>query len=347
MLVKWYRFDVDRLAARGAKLLVSRDGRNQLISGLTPELGARISLAFQVRGHILADELPMGVERLLVREQIIVLTPLGAPPPDLPTTRSWFLKKIFELFHQLGSFSALICSVVISIIIAILFGVRLEGLNVIGLLESAPLEDVGLAILVATLTVMMHEMGHLMASYHYTGVIGQLRFRLIWGVPAVTVDVSSFCLASRLGKFCISIAGCVFQVFVSVVILATCRSTGVRAGAASGLILAAFNLLPLPRYDGYWILVDLFGREFVPQIAKTADRLNICYGLVLLSISLLMLPYPAALIFEALLAAVALFDADCLRAFLLLGVGLVSATSLAVFFKSLLCSLAGRVVSPQ
>jgi Zn-dependent protease len=340
-----YRFEVDQLAAKNGKLLVSRDGRHFLIGGLPEADIALLIAAFERDDPVSLDLLAMEVRRLLLDKQVLIPTDLASFENDKakrqPRTKplSYLLANPLRYIASAASLLILSCA---SLALYLYFKPDLKFMNLAGLVANSSPMDIGIALVTLFLTIAIHEIGHAAAACYYTGTVGKARFRFIWGVPAITVDVTSFCLTGRIGKVAISLAGAIFQIFVSLCILISTSAYGLQAGAELGIFLALFSLLPLPYYDGHWVLVDLLGRKFLPRLVHTRDWLELGYGASLLILFALSMPATITAIVAQFTFSTHLLSLAPARGTVMFCFSIFALVSLTIFGFSLLKSVFGR-----
>ncbi len=339
-----YCFDVDQLAAKNGKLLVSRHGRHFLIGGLPDADIALLVEAFECGDSVALDHLPIDVRQLLLDQKVLVPTEFGSLE-NQQTKRNarakplaYLLANPLRYLASAASLSILSCA---SLALYLTFKPSLKFVNLAGLVENSSPMDIGIALVTLFLTIVIHEIGHAAAACYYTGTVGKAHFRFIWGVPAITVDVTSFCLTGRTGRVAISLAGAIFQIFVSTCILVSTDAYGLQAGAALGVFLALFSLLPLPYYDGHWVLVDLLGRKFLPRLLHTRDWLELGYGASLLILFVLSMPATVTAIFTQFTLSTHLFSLAPARGTVMFCFSIFALVSLTIFGFSLLKSVFG------
>lgn len=340
-----YRFDVDRLTARNGKLLVERNGRHFLIRDIPEATLRRLVSAFAQSEILHRDHLPGNACETLVANGILVtsddaeLVRYRAQRGPRDTALAF---KLANPIRLLGSSAGLLFLVGLSVLLYTWSQPSMRFMTLAAMVEGMDVTDIALTLLTLFATIAIHELGHAAAACYYTGTVGEFHFRFIWGMPAVTVDVTSFCLTGRQGKVAISVAGGVFQVTAAMLLIALCDLDAVHTGAAIGIFLAAVNLLPLPLYDGYWVVIDLLGRRVMPRLARSRDWLEIAYGLVLLSLFLLSTPYVYATIRRQIDASIALLQQAPLRGAVLTIFSLFAIVSFAMFTWSLAKNLFGK-----
>ncbi|MEX2138902.1 MAG: biotin/lipoyl-binding protein [Pirellulales bacterium] len=132
---------------------------------------------------------------------------------------------------------------------------------------------------------IVHEFGHGLVCKRYGGYVREAGVTLILFAPTAYIDVTSaWRFASRWRRIHISAAGMYLEVLISALAAVVWQSTSsdVVRQVAADVILAGtistllFNLNPLMRFDGYYILGDLLelqnlyesGRRYVQYWAK-------------------------------------------------------------------------------
>lgn len=340
-----YRFDVDHLTARNGKLLVRRDGRHFLIGGIPEAAIKRLVAAFTQSEILRLDHLPGNAYETLVTNGILV----ASDDAELARYRAGRVPRTTALAFRLanpirllGSSAGLLFLVSLSVLLYTWSQPSMPFMTLAAMVEGMDAADIALTLLTLFTTIAIHELGHAAAACYYTGTVGEFHFRFIWGMPAVTVDVTSFCLTGRQGKVAISVAGGVFQVTAAMLLIASCDLDAVHTGAAIGIFLAVVNLLPLPLYDGYWVVVDLLGRRVMPRLVRSRDWLDITYGLLLLGLFLLSTPYVYATIRRQIDASIVLLQQAPLRGLVLAAFSLFAIVSFAMFAWSLAKNLFGK-----
>lgn len=123
-------------------------------------------------------------------------------------------------------------------------------------LALSPSQWVLLWVLVGATTVI-HEAGHLLVAAHYGVRARSVGVALFYLQPAGYTDVSDAWLAPRRARVVIALGGLLFQTVPLVAGYWVWRVTGASVGVlycAANIAVAVFNLIPLLRLDGYWVL---------------------------------------------------------------------------------------------
>ena len=133
-----------------------------------------------------------------------------------------------------------------------------------------------LAWLVVLLVVTVHEFAHALTCKHFGGHVHEMGFMLIYFQPAFYCDVSDAWLFARKShRLWVTAAGAYFELFVwsvaTVVWVVVEPGTWVSGVAlivmATSAIKQLFNLNPLIKLDGYYLLSDLLD---VPNLRPRA-----------------------------------------------------------------------------
>ncbi|MFG1708643.1 hypothetical protein ACFLIM_36130 [Nonomuraea sp. M3C6] len=131
-------------------------------------------------------------------------------------------------------------------------------------------------------SMLAHELGHASASMRYGVPARDIGIGLYVIYPVFYSDVTGAWELTRRQRVVIDLAGVFFQFFVGAVYLVIYRLTGweiFSLAAASVFFLGLFTLLPIFKFDGYWLLTDLLGVvNLSRQVRKVAvhvlDRLR-------------------------------------------------------------------------
>jgi putative peptide zinc metalloprotease protein len=131
-------------------------------------------------------------------------------------------------------------------------------------------------ILVAVVVGGLHELAHGIACKHFGGNVHELGFILIYFLPAFYCNVSdAWLLPDKKKRLWVSFAGVFFQAFVWAIAAILWRVAD-QETKLSGLCCIAigttglstlFNLSPLLKLDGYYLLVDQLG---IPNLRRKA-----------------------------------------------------------------------------
>ncbi len=121
-----------------------------------------------------------------------------------------------------------------------------------------------------------HEFGHAYACKHYGVHVPEMGMYLVVGTPCAYIDASAaWSLAKRRQRLVVGLAGMYVESLIALAALFVWAATGpstLNAVAYNVMLLASvvtilFNMNPLMRYDGYYVLSDLLE---VPNLGQRA-----------------------------------------------------------------------------
>lgn len=135
------------------------------------------------------------------------------------------------------------------------------------------------ALFVGTLIVKtVHEAGHALVTAYYGGEVHTVGVMMMLFTPMPYVDATAaWSFRSRWHRALVGMAGMLFEFFVAAIAALVWKNTaqGVVHSVAYNMMWVAsvtslfFNLNPLVRFDGYYILSDVLD---VPNLAQRAQR---------------------------------------------------------------------------
>lgn len=137
-------------------------------------------------------------------------------------------------------------------------------------------QNLGLFYVALILSKLLHELGHAYFCRKFGGEVHTLGLMLLVFTPVPYVDVtSSWSLRSRRQRVLVGAAGMIVELFVAALcafLWARTSPGGVNAVCYNIMFITSvstllFNLNPLLRFDGYYILTDLIG---MPNLAQRA-----------------------------------------------------------------------------
>ena len=184
-------------------------------------------------------------------------------------------------------------------------------------------------------TISLHEFAHAITLKHFGGEVRQMGFLLLYFQPCFYCDVSdAYLFPEKRKKILVTFAGVIFQIFLWS--LATLAWHLLPEGSPLGhlffiasaftLLTVLFNLNPLIKLDGYYILTDWVGipnlrakafgylkaktlalafgaKPRLPAYAAREQRIFLMYGVLGMTYSILFLGYFFLWLFGALTAA--------------------------------------------
>ncbi len=136
--------------------------------------------------------------------------------------------------------------------------------------SSAPITWVSTLIFTLAyilVTLMMHEFAHALTCKHFGREVNAAGFMLYFGMPAFFVDTTDVWMAPRRARILVSWAG-PYANFILAAVASIVYSLwpGLLWKAylfqfvALSVFVGLFNLIPLLKFDGYYILSELFGQ---------------------------------------------------------------------------------------
>lgn len=242
-------------------LLIQLNNADVLISGTAPDSAEFIdrSRAHRRRRRMLYWRSPLSLRFPLF-------------DPDALLTR---LTPFFRLFFSWAGLAVWVLVVGAAVVQIALHWVPLTE----GMLDRVlALENVALIILVFPIVKSLHEFGHMLAVKHWGGEVHEMGIMLLVLMPVPYVDASAAsAFRERRQRIVVSASGMVVELLIAS--LATFVWINVEPGAvravAFNVILVAgvstllFNLNPLLRYDGYYMLMDFIE---IPNLGSRANR---------------------------------------------------------------------------
>jgi putative peptide zinc metalloprotease protein len=110
--------------------------------------------------------------------------------------------------------------------------------------------------------IALHELAHAITCKHFGGQVHRIGLMLLYLQPVVYCDVSdSWRFKERDHKIAVALAGCFVQLLLSSVLYTAWGLLHIQlllVFAVVNLSVAAVNLLPFIKLDGYWVAVHLF-----------------------------------------------------------------------------------------
>jgi putative peptide zinc metalloprotease protein len=115
---------------------------------------------------------------------------------------------------------------------------------------------------------LWHELGHGYACRHYGVSVPNAGILLMLGTPLAFMDATgSWSLSNRWHRQVINLAGMYFELMISIIaafVWVMTEESFIKSVAHFALIISsvttiAFNINPLMKYDGYFVLADLLG----------------------------------------------------------------------------------------
>ena len=118
--------------------------------------------------------------------------------------------------------------------------------------------------LLSLIVLLVHELGHASASHRYKVRPKSIGFGFYIFFPVLYTDVTASWLANRTQRVIIDLGGFYFQIilmlfFIPLGIILDLPKVFISIFVWDNIFIILYNLNPLFRFDGYWILSDLFG----------------------------------------------------------------------------------------
>jgi putative peptide zinc metalloprotease protein len=141
--------------------------------------------------------------------------------------------------------------------------------NIIFLLFSKPFSlisvqknDVFLFAFFSFLILILHELGHISACAKFNTKNKGIGFGFYIISPVFFADISDAWHLSKKKRIIINLAGIYIELLISTLIIffiVITKNTNMLASVYAILFHVLLNLNPFLKYDGYWIISDLFG----------------------------------------------------------------------------------------
>jgi putative peptide zinc metalloprotease protein len=122
------------------------------------------------------------------------------------------------------------------------------------------------------ISMLAHELGHASASTRYGVPARDIGFGLYLVYPVFYNDVTAAWRLTRRQRVVIDLSGVFFQFAVGATYVLIHRLTGLevfRLAATSVFLLGFLVLLPIFKFDGYWLMTDVLG---VPNLSRQVRR---------------------------------------------------------------------------
>jgi putative peptide zinc metalloprotease protein len=193
-----------------------------------------------------------------------IKTKIGFKGADKYITRLYNIGGKF-LFTKISIFGISL----ISLIGIILFAVQLKGihLSIKELLAVNGSYFLGISILYlgASIVTVLHESAHALSCKYFGREVNSMGIMLYYGSIAFFTDVTDTWMLPREKRIIVGAAGVIASLFIGAILSIIAflyPSTLIRALCLKGALLnfseIFFNLIPFLKYDGYYIISDLF-----------------------------------------------------------------------------------------
>ena len=195
----------------------------------------------------------------LLMKLLFLKVPLGSPDRFLSNTYhyvSWMFTRTFFALWLIG-----LC-----------FSIGLIAVQwsefTSDLASALALQNLPVMILVLSLLKLWHELGHGYACRHFDVAVPNSGLLFMVGTPLAFVDASgSWALKNQRDRQIINLAGIYFEMLIAIAAAivwtfsadAQLKSIAHFTLLLSSITTVAFNINPLMKYDGYFVLTDLLG----------------------------------------------------------------------------------------
>ncbi len=186
-----------------------------------------------------------------------------------------FIAGTYRFIKPLYSHYAYVAYIFMVLIAAVLTIADYEELLYQGKKVLGP-QAVLLIYLITIVVTFIHELSHSYACHKYGGKVNDMGLLLLYFLPCFYTDVSSsYMFADRKKRLAVTLAGIVSQIVVWALAVIIWRITEIDTfvNKVAFLIIAlsfvgiSFNLNPLLRLDGYYVLADLWE---IPNLRRKA-----------------------------------------------------------------------------
>lgn len=196
--------------------------------------------------------------RSSIGNRSIWMIPLKAFDPDASVTRwSRRLKFLFNPYAVALSLALMTGGGVLAASQSRVWGA--------GLIEIFQLTSIPLLVVAIMALALVHEFGHALILKHYGGTVHEMGFLLMYFQPAFYCNISdTYLLPGRKPRIHVGLAGLFFQGIATALAIVAWRILEPGTVVANffwvfvavSLAIFLFNLNPLIKLDGYYILVD-------------------------------------------------------------------------------------------
>lgn len=109
------------------------------------------------------------------------------------------------------------------------------------------------------INIFMHEFGHAITCKHYKRNINSAGFKIYYIFPVFYIDTTDICMSSKKSKILVSLLGPLsnFMLFVGMSLGGVITNYYNFELSYFSIMFFSFNLIPLFKLDGYYILNDL------------------------------------------------------------------------------------------
>ena len=188
-----------------------------------------------------------------------IRVPLGSPDQFLKSTYhcvSWLFSRTFFCFWVLGILAAMV-------LIAAHSSEFTSDLS-----SVLAVNNLLTMLIVMSVLKFWHELGHGYACRHFGVSVPKAGLMFMFGTPLAFMDATgSWSLPNRNQRQIINLAGIYFESMATILaafVWVFCEHDFIRSVAHFSLLISsvttiAFNINPLMKYDGYFVLADALG----------------------------------------------------------------------------------------
>lgn len=136
------------------------------------------------------------------------------------------------------------------------------------------LSEVVIGYALFLISLLLHEFGHATASKRFGERPGAIGFTLYLTFPALYSDVTSTWRLPRWQRVAVDIGGTYFQLVAVALYMVSYIGTHwepLRLAVYMAVGIALFNLNPLFKFDGYWVVADALG---VPNLGQQYRKIG-------------------------------------------------------------------------
>ncbi|QDU88485.1 Peptidase family M50 [Pirellulimonas nuda] len=223
--------------------------------------------------------------------------PLRKPRPRARDSRGWSFSPLvirlpgfdptplLRVLAPIGAIAFSWAGLAAWLAVALLVGVGVFGRQEALVQEGARLLDLfdpryaAAAVLAVALAKSWHEIGHGLACRRMGGECHEMGVMLLALAPCLYCDVSdAWSFRSRWRRAVVTLGGVYFELMLATAALAAwlvltpgfARTLALYVAAVASLSTLLINLNPLMRFDGYYLLSDLWGVPNLHQQARQA-----------------------------------------------------------------------------
>lgn len=111
-------------------------------------------------------------------------------------------------------------------------------------------------------SILFHELCHAAAGFRRNGANGEVRLGIMAWMPYCFTTIPGFHAMTRPDRLAVLSSGIVGQLALAIIVLILSSNSGwIYTASEMAIIVALFNLLPIPGLDGHGILRELRDRS--------------------------------------------------------------------------------------